>query len=78
MFVGSWNMGDAGPPPDITSWIQSLGLGKTLPGALLQAHDIYAFGTQVREGRGGEGRGGEGRGGEGRGRRGEGRKGSMY
>lgn len=48
IFVGSWNMGDAGPPGDITSWIQSQGMGKTLPMALSQPHDIYAFGTQVR------------------------------
>ena len=48
VFVGSWNMGDVGPPIYINSWIQSLGLGKTLPTALSQAHDLYAFGTQVR------------------------------
>ena len=47
VFVGTWNMGDAGPPVDIGSWIQSLGMGKTLPVALSQAHDVYAFGTQV-------------------------------
>ena len=47
IFVGTWNMGDAPPPSDISSWIQSLGLGKTLPTALAQSHDIYAFGTQV-------------------------------
>ena len=50
VFVGTWNMGDAGSPVDITSWIQSLGLGKTLPTALSQSHDLYAFGTQVRVG----------------------------
>ena len=48
VFVGSWNMGDAPPPTDISSWIQSIGQGKTLPNALSQAHDLYAFGTQVR------------------------------
>lgn len=48
VFVGSWNMGDVGPPVSINSWIQSLGLGKTLPTALSQSHDLYAFGTQVR------------------------------
>ena len=47
VFVGSWNMGDAQPPQDINSWIVSLGQGKTLPTALSQAHDLYAFGTQV-------------------------------
>ncbi len=48
VFVGSWNMGDAGPPQEISSWVQSVGWGKTLPTALSQAHDLYAFGTQVR------------------------------
>ncbi len=41
-------MGDAGPPQEIASWVQSVGWGKTLPTALSQAHDLYAFGTQVR------------------------------
>ena len=48
IFVGTWNMGDALPPSDVSTWIRSLGLGKTLPTALAQAHDLYAFGTQVR------------------------------
>lgn len=46
VFVGTWNMGDASPPNNIDSWLRSLGLGKTLPPALAQPHDIYAIGTQ--------------------------------
>ena len=42
MFIG-----DQSPPPDISSWFRSVGLGKTLPQALAQPHDIYAIGTQV-------------------------------
>ena len=40
-------LGDAGPPPSINTWFRSLGLGKTLPPALAQPHDIYALGTQA-------------------------------
>ncbi|CAI8000462.1 Phosphatidylinositol 3,4,5-trisphosphate 5-phosphatase 2 [Geodia barretti] len=46
IFVGTWNMGDASPPGDISSWFRSAGKGKTLPHALAQPHDIYAIGTQ--------------------------------
>ena len=47
VFVGTFNMGDAAPPVGIDSWLKSSGLGKTLPAALSQAHDMYVFGTQV-------------------------------
>ena len=43
-------MGDAAPPLSIESWLKSSGVGKTLPAALAQSHDIYVFGTQVCEG----------------------------
>jgi hypothetical protein len=46
VFVGTWNMGGADPPRDITSWLQSngFGLGRLQVGGY---HDVYAFGTQV-------------------------------
>lgn len=47
LFVGTWNMGDAGPPTDIRSWIRCSGIGKTLSTKLEHAHDMYVFGTQV-------------------------------
>ena len=47
VFVGTFNMGDAAPPVSLDSWLKSSGLGKTLPAALSQAHDMYVFGTQV-------------------------------
>ncbi len=47
LFVGTWNMGDAGPPADIRSWIRCNGMGKTLSTKLEHAHDMYVFGTQV-------------------------------
>ena len=47
VFVGTWNMGDAGPPSDISSWLRCIGLGKTLPTQLEHAHDMYVIGTQV-------------------------------
>ena len=47
VFVGTFNMGDASPPVSLDSWLKSSGLGKTLPAALSQSHDMYVFGTQV-------------------------------
>ncbi|XP_064394235.1 phosphatidylinositol 3,4,5-trisphosphate 5-phosphatase 2-like [Halichondria panicea] len=46
IFVGTWNMGDAGPPAEISSWIRCNGMGKTLSTKLEHAHDMYVFGTQ--------------------------------
>ncbi|XP_076871224.1 phosphatidylinositol 3,4,5-trisphosphate 5-phosphatase 1 isoform X2 [Brachyhypopomus gauderio] len=47
VFVGTWNMGNANPPPNITSWFQSKGLGKTHDDTASQIpHDIYVVGTQ--------------------------------
>ncbi|KAJ8375173.1 hypothetical protein SKAU_G00057530 [Synaphobranchus kaupii] len=47
IFIGTWNMGNAGPPQDITSWFQSKGQGKTLDDTADQIpHDIYVIGTQ--------------------------------
>ncbi|XP_076804156.1 phosphatidylinositol 3,4,5-trisphosphate 5-phosphatase 2-like isoform X1 [Clavelina lepadiformis] len=47
IFCGSWNMGDAIPPNDISSWFTCSGTGKCLD-ASIQAipHDIYVIGTQ--------------------------------
>ncbi|XP_053492626.1 phosphatidylinositol 3,4,5-trisphosphate 5-phosphatase 1 isoform X2 [Ictalurus furcatus] len=47
LFVGTWNMGNASPPPNITSWFQSKGQGKTRDDTASQIpHDIYVIGTQ--------------------------------
>ncbi|NXH53937.1 SHIP2 phosphatase, partial [Rhabdornis inornatus] len=47
VFIGTWNMGDVPPPKNITSWITSKGLGKTLDEVTMAIpHDIYVFGTQ--------------------------------
>uniref|UniRef100_A0A4W4EG02 phosphatidylinositol-3,4,5-trisphosphate 5-phosphatase n=1 Tax=Electrophorus electricus TaxID=8005 RepID=A0A4W4EG02_ELEEL len=47
VFVGTWNMGNANPPSNITSWFQSKGLGKTHDDTASQIpHDIYVVGTQ--------------------------------
>ncbi|XP_062852571.1 phosphatidylinositol 3,4,5-trisphosphate 5-phosphatase 1 [Trichomycterus rosablanca] len=47
IFVGTWNMGNASPPPNITSWFQSKGQGKTRDDTASQIpHDIYVIGTQ--------------------------------
>uniref|UniRef100_A0A672MGM8 phosphatidylinositol-3,4,5-trisphosphate 5-phosphatase n=1 Tax=Sinocyclocheilus grahami TaxID=75366 RepID=A0A672MGM8_SINGR len=47
VFVGTWNMGNANPPPNITSWFQSKGQGKTHDDTASQIpHDIYVIGTQ--------------------------------
>ncbi|KAM4629226.1 phosphatidylinositol 3,4,5-trisphosphate 5-phosphatase 1 isoform 2-T2 [Polymixia lowei] len=47
VFVGSWNMGNAGPPQDIKSWFQCKGQGKTRDDTADHIpHDIYVIGTQ--------------------------------
>ncbi|XP_077647065.1 phosphatidylinositol 3,4,5-trisphosphate 5-phosphatase 2 isoform X2 [Lonchura striata] len=47
VFIGTWNMGGVPPPKNITSWITSKGLGKTLDEVTMAIpHDIYVFGTQ--------------------------------
>lgn len=47
IFIGTWNMGNASPPHNITSWFQSKGLGKTRDDTANQIpHDIYVIGTQ--------------------------------
>ncbi|XP_051569133.1 phosphatidylinositol 3,4,5-trisphosphate 5-phosphatase 1-like [Myxocyprinus asiaticus] len=47
IFVGTWNMGNANPPHNITSWFQSKGQGKTRDDTANQIpHDIYVIGTQ--------------------------------
>uniref|UniRef100_A0A8C2GSZ6 phosphatidylinositol-3,4,5-trisphosphate 5-phosphatase n=1 Tax=Cyprinus carpio TaxID=7962 RepID=A0A8C2GSZ6_CYPCA len=47
IFVGTWNMGNANPPQNITSWFQSKGQGKTHDDTASQIpHDIYVIGTQ--------------------------------
>ncbi|XP_017335758.2 phosphatidylinositol 3,4,5-trisphosphate 5-phosphatase 1 isoform X2 [Ictalurus punctatus] len=47
LFVGTWNMGNASPPTNITSWFQSKGQGKTRDDTASQIpHDIYVIGTQ--------------------------------
>nr|XP_014351680.1 PREDICTED: phosphatidylinositol 3,4,5-trisphosphate 5-phosphatase 2 [Latimeria chalumnae] len=47
VFIGTWNMGSVTPPKNITSWVGSRGLGKTLDEmAVTIPHDIYVFGTQ--------------------------------
>ncbi|XP_059729667.1 phosphatidylinositol 3,4,5-trisphosphate 5-phosphatase 2 isoform X2 [Haemorhous mexicanus] len=47
VFIGTWNMGSVPPPKNITSWITSKGLGKTLDEVTMAIpHDIYVFGTQ--------------------------------
>ncbi|XP_041913737.1 phosphatidylinositol 3,4,5-trisphosphate 5-phosphatase 1 [Alosa sapidissima] len=47
IFVGTWNMGNANPPHNITSWFQSKGQGRTRDDTANQIpHDIYVIGTQ--------------------------------
>ncbi|XP_078514745.1 phosphatidylinositol 3,4,5-trisphosphate 5-phosphatase 2 isoform X1 [Lissotriton helveticus] len=47
VFIGTWNMGSVPPQKNITSWIGSKGLGKTLDEMTVTIpHDIYVFGTQ--------------------------------
>uniref|UniRef100_A0A8C7Z002 phosphatidylinositol-3,4,5-trisphosphate 5-phosphatase n=1 Tax=Oryzias sinensis TaxID=183150 RepID=A0A8C7Z002_9TELE len=47
VFVGTWNMGTAGPPNNIDSWFQCKGQGKTSDESADHIpHDIYVIGTQ--------------------------------
>ncbi|XP_061895446.1 phosphatidylinositol 3,4,5-trisphosphate 5-phosphatase 1 isoform X3 [Entelurus aequoreus] len=47
VFVGTWNMGNAGPPHGTSSWFQCKGQGRTQDDtADLIPHDIYVVGTQ--------------------------------
>ncbi|TWW57480.1 phosphatidylinositol 3,4,5-trisphosphate 5-phosphatase 1 [Takifugu flavidus] len=47
VFVGTWNMGNASPPHDISSWFQCKGQGKTQDDTADHIpHDIYVIGTQ--------------------------------
>uniref|UniRef100_A0A3P9PRC6 phosphatidylinositol-3,4,5-trisphosphate 5-phosphatase n=1 Tax=Poecilia reticulata TaxID=8081 RepID=A0A3P9PRC6_POERE len=47
VFVGTWNMGNAGPPPNIDSWFHCKGLGKTRDDTADHIpHDVYVIGTQ--------------------------------
>ena len=47
VYTGTFNMGDAPPPPLLDSWLLCQGAGKTLDRTDAMAHDIYAIGTQV-------------------------------
>uniref|UniRef100_A0A4W6DLQ2 phosphatidylinositol-3,4,5-trisphosphate 5-phosphatase n=1 Tax=Lates calcarifer TaxID=8187 RepID=A0A4W6DLQ2_LATCA len=47
VFVGTWNMGNAGPPHNISSWFQCKGQGKTRDDTADHIpHDFYVIGTQ--------------------------------
>uniref|UniRef100_A0A3P8UV30 phosphatidylinositol-3,4,5-trisphosphate 5-phosphatase n=1 Tax=Cynoglossus semilaevis TaxID=244447 RepID=A0A3P8UV30_CYNSE len=47
VFVGTWNMGNASPPHNISSWFQCKGQGKTRDDTADHIpHDIYVIGTQ--------------------------------
>uniref|UniRef100_A0A3Q0RCK6 phosphatidylinositol-3,4,5-trisphosphate 5-phosphatase n=1 Tax=Amphilophus citrinellus TaxID=61819 RepID=A0A3Q0RCK6_AMPCI len=47
VFVGTWNMGNASPPPNINSWFQCKGQGKTQDDTADHIpHDFYVIGTQ--------------------------------
>ncbi|XP_071999372.1 phosphatidylinositol 3,4,5-trisphosphate 5-phosphatase 1 isoform X2 [Engystomops pustulosus] len=47
IFTGTWNMGDAPPPKEITSWFLCKGQGKTRDETTdYIEHDIYVIGTQ--------------------------------
>ncbi|CAL1593254.1 unnamed protein product [Knipowitschia caucasica] len=47
VFVGTWNMGNATPPLNISSWFQCMGQGKTRDDTAEHIpHDIYVVGTQ--------------------------------
>ncbi|KAE8294422.1 Phosphatidylinositol 3,4,5-trisphosphate 5-phosphatase 1 [Larimichthys crocea] len=47
VFVGTWNMGNAGPPHNINSWFQCKGQGKTRDDSADHIpHDFYVIGTQ--------------------------------
>ncbi|XP_070764438.1 phosphatidylinositol 3,4,5-trisphosphate 5-phosphatase 1 [Enoplosus armatus] len=47
VFVGTWNMGNAGPLHNINSWFQCKGQGKTRDDTADHiSHDFYVIGTQ--------------------------------
>uniref|UniRef100_A0A3B3QY45 phosphatidylinositol-3,4,5-trisphosphate 5-phosphatase n=1 Tax=Paramormyrops kingsleyae TaxID=1676925 RepID=A0A3B3QY45_9TELE len=47
IFIGTWNMGNASPPPKLNSWFQSKGQGKTQDDTACHIpHDIYVIGSQ--------------------------------
>ncbi|XP_072246198.1 phosphatidylinositol 3,4,5-trisphosphate 5-phosphatase 1 [Leuresthes tenuis] len=47
VFVGTWNMGNAGPPQNIDSWFQCKGQGKTQDDTADHIpHDLYVIGSQ--------------------------------
>ncbi|XP_041647528.1 phosphatidylinositol 3,4,5-trisphosphate 5-phosphatase 1 isoform X2 [Cheilinus undulatus] len=47
VFVGTWNMGNAGTPHNISSWFQCKGQGKTRDDTADHIpHDFYVIGTQ--------------------------------
>ncbi|XP_041088740.1 phosphatidylinositol 3,4,5-trisphosphate 5-phosphatase 2A isoform X1 [Polyodon spathula] len=47
IFIGTWNMGSIPSQKNISSWVLSKGLGKTLDEMTVTIpHDIYVFGTQ--------------------------------
>ncbi|KAG7267147.1 hypothetical protein CRUP_031858, partial [Coryphaenoides rupestris] len=47
VFVGTWNMGNAGPPHNIRSWFQCQGQGRTRDDTADHIpHDLYVIGTQ--------------------------------
>ncbi|XP_063298447.1 phosphatidylinositol 3,4,5-trisphosphate 5-phosphatase 1 isoform X2 [Pelobates fuscus] len=47
IFTGTWNMGDAAPPKEISSWFLCKGQGKTRDETTdYIEHDIYVIGTQ--------------------------------
>ncbi|KAM3619855.1 uncharacterized protein V6R79_014724 [Siganus canaliculatus] len=47
VFVGTWNMGNAGPPHNINSWFQCKGQGKTRDDTADHIpHDFYVIGSQ--------------------------------
>lgn len=47
VFVGTWNMGNAGAPHNINSWFQCKGQGKTQDDTADHIpHDFYVIGTQ--------------------------------
>ncbi|CAJ1059817.1 phosphatidylinositol 3%2C4,5-trisphosphate 5-phosphatase 1 [Xyrichtys novacula] len=47
VFIGTWNMGNAGPPHNINSWFHCKGQGKTQDDTADHIpHDFYVIGTQ--------------------------------
>ncbi|XP_068175791.1 phosphatidylinositol 3,4,5-trisphosphate 5-phosphatase 1 isoform X2 [Antennarius striatus] len=47
VFIGTWNMGSAGPPHNLRSWFQCKGQGKTRDDTADHIpHDLYVIGTQ--------------------------------